>query len=111
MEREHAVITQMWDYCKQCEDIVIVSKTRKTFLGHHLQTDLEEIKKTIARTFFPFHLLEQLLPLSGGGSRVPLLFFQFFLFKNHLESLPECQNDHSPIIVYAYQLLTDSLTH
>ena len=26
MEREHAVITQMWDYCKQCEDIVIVSR-------------------------------------------------------------------------------------
>ena len=52
MEREHAVITQMWDYCKQCEDIVIVSKTRKTFLDN---------------IFFPLRLLEQLLPLRGWG--------------------------------------------
>ena len=69
MEREHAVITQMWDYWKQCEDIVIVSKTRKTFL---------------VNIFFPLRLL------GGGGSQVPLMFFQFFLFKNHLESLPDC---------------------
>ena len=28
-----------------------------------------------------------------GGSRVPLRFFFFnFLLRNHLESLPECQN-------------------
>ena len=52
MEREHAVITQMWDYCKQCEDIVIVSKHEKLFLTVSIDRTSGDQKKTIAHTFF-----------------------------------------------------------
>ena len=82
MEREHAVITQMWDYCKQCEDIVIVSKTRKTFLDNFYTQNLRRSEKTIGRTFFPFCLLEQLLPLRGWG--VSNAIKQVFLVKKRL---------------------------
>ena len=30
--------------------------------------------------------------IKGGGPRVPLRFVLFFLLKNHLESLHDCQN-------------------
>ena len=93
MEREHVVITQMWDYCKQCEDIVIVSKTRKTFLDNISGQNLRRSEKTIAQAFSPFRLLEQLLPLRGWGvSSAFNVFPIFFMFINHLEPLPDCQN-------------------
>ena len=53
MEREHAVITQIWDYWKQCEDIVIVSKHEKLFLAISIDRTWGDQKKTIA-PFFHF---------------------------------------------------------
>ena len=81
MEREHAVITQMWDYCKQCEDIVIVSKTRKTFLDNISRQNLRRSKKRLRAPFFRFVFWNHFCHQGGGGSRVPLTFSNFFVWK------------------------------